>query len=1087
MSNIVNGLTTFNRNYNDSFDNSRRSSIMSMTKKMIDLNQLQSVSRSKSSSRSIVSNRIDADDSIEENRSNHRNNLPPDSIHNEIDDRDLQIDDGYAQQNSLSNDQNDHDAKNVPNQNDTDATDCDEIKISGGSEFGQMIYFADNEDIILEIDGKVVTGFTSYDVERFLEGNSSHELKILNDHQSLPIDLRKYLSQRFARSSIDHNLQGMIRENIYAKTLPVTTRPMRAGEIDGVDYHFINQKQFIEMERSGLLLESGVYRGYYYGTPFPPRRNEQSISNIVEEKKTISNDDQINDALSNGGSKRKRNRSNNVAIDAASLPPGWERITDSHYGVYYIDHINKRTQYERPYEIELVKGVSGFGFTLIEIDKGLIVVKSLIQGGSAATTGVIQSGDVLVSVAGISVTGFQHSDIAHLFSTFNVGDKVKVTLARGHQLPINLNDEDYDIINLKIIKGIQGFGFTISEGHNGQKVKKILDIDRCSNLKQDDILLSINGVDLSLMSHLNVVELLKQCAIDVPTEFMVKRKKRFRSKTPNATLQSNAIDSETVSASLTGMIDSNVPMRNCKTPNAEMFQQYPHHQSQSRIVQSQFDLGETVPSSSIRSQQTNEFFDPRNDPRQMIDSRSGHLPMENNQLKLMIMPTANGLQPIAGLSSDNYNNFDPTSTHTYMNQTNIAENSIANINPIKSKSAPTLNEGIDFMQSYPQHPDLINQHSQSQLQRTSPLLMQSIPSINNVYKKNSNIIPQSSSLAMFGNIDIDYEYIEINLMRTENGFGFRIVGGSEDGSNVAIGSIVIGGPAHTDGNLKAGDELVAINGEYVIGASHQKVVQLISQTGNNVHIVVRRKRYLNAYDVVLHRQEYEGFGFVIISCGNCALIGRIIEGSPAHRCQRLHIRDRIVAVNGLDVTNMSHPEIVNRIKESGIIVPSDCYTCELIRGTNGYGFSIRGGAEFQGMPLFILNIAVNGPASSLLEIGDEILEINDLPTIGMTHEEAVRLISKSVPSVRLRMRHNYGGTEFLCGMMQQTSASDPILNPSINIGYNQSQQISSSQSSFTPTSLLLPRPQPNASLSTTTTTSSSPSPSSHKSPQHCQQ
>lgn len=168
-------------------------------------------------------------------------------------------------------------------------------------------------------------------------------------------------------------------------------------------------------------------------------------------------------------------------------------------------------------------------------------------------------------------------------------------------------------------------------------------------------------------------------------------------------------------------------------------------------------------------------------------------------------------------------------------------------------------------------------------------------------------------------------------------------------------------------------------------------------------------------------------------------------------------------------------------------MPSDCYTCELIRGTNGYGFSIRGGAEFQGMPLFILNIAVNGPASSLLEIGDEILEINDLPTIGMTHEEAVRLISKSVPSVRLRMRHNYGGTEFLCGMMQQTSASDPILNPSINIGYNQSQQISSSQSSFTPTSLLLPRPQPNASLSTTTTTSSSPSPSSHKSPQHCQQ
>lgn len=177
--------------------------------------------------------------------------------------------------------------------------------------------------------------------------------------------------------------------------------------------------------------------------------------------------------------------------------------------------------------------------------------------------------------------------------------------------------------------------------------------------------------------------------------------------------------------------------------------------------------------------------------------------------------------------------------------------------------------------------------------------------------------PLSSTGNLFGQIDIDYEYHQITLNRTDTGFGFRIIGGSEDGSNVAIGSIVIGGAAHKDGTLKAGDELIAINGQYVIGSSHQEVVQLMAQTGAQVTILVRRKRYLNAYDVQLHRQDYEGFGFVIISCGNCALIGRIIDGSPAYRCQRLHIRDRIIAVNGVDVTNMSHPEIVNKIKESG--------------------------------------------------------------------------------------------------------------------------------------------------------------------------
>jgi C-terminal processing protease CtpA/Prc len=78
-----------------------------------------------------------------------------------------------------------------------------------------------------------------------------------------------------------------------------------------------------------------------------------------------------------------------------------------------------------------------------------------------------------------------------------------------------------------------------------------------------------------------------------------------------------------------------------------------------------------------------------------------------------------------------------------------------------------------------------------------------------------------------------------------------------------------------------------------------------------VSILVRRKRDSDTYDVNLYREDSEGFGFVIISCGVCALIGRIIEGSPAHRCQRLHIRDHIIAVNGIDMTSLTHPEIVN--------------------------------------------------------------------------------------------------------------------------------------------------------------------------------
>jgi len=45
--------------------------------------------------------------------------------------------------------------------------------------------------------------------------------------------------------------------------------------------------------------------------------------------------------------------------------------------------------------------------------------------------------------------------------------------------------------------------------------------------------------------------------------------------------------------------------------------------------------------------------------------------------------------------------------------------------------------------------------------------------------------------------------------------------------------------------------------------------------------------------------------------------GRIIEGSPADRCGQLHVGDRIVSVNGINILQMHHGDIVNLIKDSG--------------------------------------------------------------------------------------------------------------------------------------------------------------------------
>ncbi|MGH2807515.1 MAG: guanylate kinase [Actinomycetota bacterium] len=50
----------------------------------------------------------------------------------------------------------------------------------------------------------------------------------------------------------------------------VTTRPMRPGERDGVDYDFISVPEFIGLRDQGALIESARVYDNYYGTPRMP-------------------------------------------------------------------------------------------------------------------------------------------------------------------------------------------------------------------------------------------------------------------------------------------------------------------------------------------------------------------------------------------------------------------------------------------------------------------------------------------------------------------------------------------------------------------------------------------------------------------------------------------------------------------------------------------------------------------------------------------------------------------------------------------------------------------------------------------------
>ncbi len=53
----------------------------------------------------------------------------------------------------------------------------------------------------------------------------------------------------------------------FEKTVSATTRDMRDGEVDGVDYTFITKEAFLDRIEQGYFLEHTVYSGNYYGTP----------------------------------------------------------------------------------------------------------------------------------------------------------------------------------------------------------------------------------------------------------------------------------------------------------------------------------------------------------------------------------------------------------------------------------------------------------------------------------------------------------------------------------------------------------------------------------------------------------------------------------------------------------------------------------------------------------------------------------------------------------------------------------------------------------------------------------------------------
>lgn len=60
-------------------------------------------------------------------------------------------------------------------------------------------------------------------------------------------------------------IEKMLQSKGKKKIISITTRQPRAGEVDGVDYHFTDYVTFLDLRDDGKLAEYTHYNGNYYG------------------------------------------------------------------------------------------------------------------------------------------------------------------------------------------------------------------------------------------------------------------------------------------------------------------------------------------------------------------------------------------------------------------------------------------------------------------------------------------------------------------------------------------------------------------------------------------------------------------------------------------------------------------------------------------------------------------------------------------------------------------------------------------------------------------------------------------------------
>ncbi|XP_059725191.1 protein scribble homolog isoform X5 [Haemorhous mexicanus] len=360
--------------------------------------------------------------------------------------------------------------------------------------------------------------------------------------------------------------------------------------------------------------------------------------------------------------------------------------------------------------------------------------------------------------------------------------------------------------------------------------------------------------------------------------------------------------------------------------------------------------------------------------------------------------------------------------------------------------------------------------------------------------------------------------LTLTIVRQTGGLGISIAGGKGstpykgDDEGIFISRVSEEGPAARAG-VRVGDKLLEVNGVSLHCAEHHVAVEALRGSGSSVSMTVLRERMVepeNAITVTPLRPEDDysprerrgglrfpegpeaapaterfstclmrnekGLGFSIAGgkgstpyrAGDTGIfISRIAEGGAAHRDGILRVGDRVISINGVDMTEARHdqavalltaasPTIVLLVEREGRaeeqpgeggsprarmhspppgpgasppeetpaaprnhLSPGleDQYPVEeihLVKAGGPLGLSIVGGSDHSSHPfgihepgVFISKVIPRGLASrSGLRVGDRILEVNGTDLRHATHQEAVSALLCNAQELSMLVRRD---------------------------------------------------------------------------------